>query len=221
MESEYATTTSGRQIIVNGDGTWVTSGEPDLASPPTPAVSASDSASASAAASGEATSFRRSSWGDSRAMVVQAEGKDPDRSTPEFIAYETRLAGLGVLSLFTFVGDRLVRGRYAVTEPHTDDNAYLRDFDSLAELLAKKYGDPHDSQTIWHDDLYQDDPSDWGMAVSSGHLVRWHKWTVGGTEVTLILMGDNYEVSLYVDYVSLELGGLENEANESAALEDL
>lgn len=125
MDSEYATTTSGKQIVVNGDGTWVPSGGPDVAPPETPTPRTSETAPA----------FRRSSWGDSRAMVVQAEGKEPDGSTPDFIAYEMRLAGLAVRCFFTFVGDRLVRGRYSVVEEHADKNAYLKDSDSLAELL--------------------------------------------------------------------------------------
>lgn len=211
MESEYATTTSGRQIIVNGDGTWVSSGEPNASVREAPAPSAATNNAP----------FRKSNWGDSPDAVARSEGRDPDDTADGVLGYETKLAGLEVLCIFTFVGERLVRGRYSVTEPHSDDNAFLRDFESLAELLGKKYGPPSKSETIWHNDLYQDEPSEWGMAVSSGHLVRWHEWSTQDTKITLLLSGDDYEVNLVIDYMSTELGHLEAEANEADALGDL
>lgn len=78
MDSKYATTTSGKQVIVNGDGTWVPSGELNGVPRETP----------TARVSGIAPAFLRSSWSDFRALVVQAEGKEPDGSTPGVIGYE-------------------------------------------------------------------------------------------------------------------------------------
>lgn len=59
------------------------------------------------------------------------------------------------------------------------------------------------------------------MAVSCGHLVSFNAWVTPDTNVNLGIFGDNYEVSLYIDYVRVELGRLETEAKEAAALDDL
>jgi len=50
--------------------------------------------------------------------------------------------------------------------------------------------------------LYKDDPQDWGMAVSAGHMIKYAKWETNTTNISIIMTGDNYEITTMVGYES-------------------
>ena len=62
---------------------------------------------------------------------------------------------------------------------------------------------------------------DWGTAVAIGHLSQYTIWKLEDTQLILLLTGDNYEISLGIDYASLKFGILEEKKNEEKALDDL
>lgn len=218
MPGIWARTVDSRKLVLLGDdGQWVysTAEERDsaiLAAPETPVPPVS--------ADGD-THFRRSRWGDSMQSVLSEETNDPARSDSDFVVFESSIAGLDAMIVFNFVNDNLVRGQYRITQEHSHDLAYLTDRNTLLELLIRKYGSPASHNTNWLNDLYQDDPPEWGMAVSMGHLSMFTEWQTAETEVTLALFGDNFEVSLGVEYRSAQLSGLEDARNEQLALDDL
>jgi len=96
---------------------------------------------------------------------------------------------------------------------HTNSNAFIEDLNKLKSILTEKYGKPESDDVVWLDDLYKDDPNNWGMAVSAGHLVYDVVWKTKTTKILEKLRGDNFDVTLLVQYSSLELSGLE-EAKE-------
>lgn len=90
----------------------------------------------------------------------------------------------------------------------------------------KKYGavpnsDGIDGDMFWQNDLYQDDYQDWGMAVSCGHMSAFATWETPETDINLGLFGDNYEISLGVEYSSKELRSLTEQVSEQKHLDDL
>lgn len=167
------------------------------------------------------THFRRSRWGDGRAAVVESEPIEPADETDVYVAYITQVAGLDCAAFFTFAQDQLVHGFYTIREEHSEPQASLNDYQRLGELLQTKYGDPVYDQIVWNNTLYQDEPSEWGMAVSVGHMRMFSQWQSKTTDVELLLVGDNYQVTLAINYRSRELVSLEDARKEQLALDDL
>ena len=135
--------------------------------------------------------------------------------------YEGTIAGLDSLIVYILVEDKLVRGKYVVTEEHSNDIAHFTDFARLKTLLESKYGDPTEDQTIWLDDLYKGDPQRWGMAVASGRLMLSATWELKDTTVTLILHGDNFDIRLELEYVSRQYASFEDDRRQQQDLDNL
>ena len=57
---------------------------------------------------------------------------------------------------------------------------------------------------IWHNDLYLDDYERWGFAISQGHLAYEAFWETEKSEILVQLSGENYEIKLFVQYLSRE-----------------
>ena len=171
-----------------------------------------------------ASDFRNADWGMSIEEVKAGEnakhyGEKQFSSTFQ-LGYEVKVAGLDAHAMYIFVEDKLVRAGYYFTETHFNDNLYIVDYNNLNEILTKKYGHIKDERKIWHDDLYKNRPQEWGSAISYGHLVMSTKWITSKTRVTLFIQGDNTEIELFIEYISLELERLEKEATEKQTLED-
>lgn len=92
---------------------------------------------------------------------------------------------------------------YKVIENHTNDNDYISDYESINEALKSLYGEPDGEFIDWKNDLYKNDPQQYGFAVSAGHLVYGARWTANdGSIVIHMLSGDNFEISHDLDYIS-------------------
>jgi hypothetical protein len=172
-----------------------------------------------AAASGK-PDFRHVRWGMRQVEVKAAEnqsGTSLVESNGDVQHYNCEIANLKCALLYTFVTDKLISAMYMVTEQHSNDNLYIADFEKLKKILTEKYGSPFEKD-IWSQDLYRNDPSHYGMAISVGHLTKGARWSTGRTVVGLILRGDNFKISLAVSYQSSELGHLETEIQKKKDL---
>jgi hypothetical protein len=81
----------------------------------------------------------------------------------------------------------------------------MDDFDQINTLLEEKYGEPEDQGENWSNDLYRDDPSEYGMALAVGHLTKYSQWLTHRTEVRQLVFGDKFEISHSLRYISREL----------------
>ena len=153
--------------------------------------------------------FRETWWGMSEREARATEDGQPltrkvegDRVT---VAFQRTVAGLDCFATYDFVRDRLVGAGYVFTEEHSSPNLYIEDFDLVERALKGKYGSPSSSGTIWKNDLFRDDPSEWGKAVSVGHLVYRSVWSDKHTTIVHDLSGDNFKVSHFLLYQSKDL----------------
>lgn len=145
--------------------------------------------------------FRNTVWEMRKDEVKKCEDAEFVDENEEGIAYEDTLLNLNTIILYNFDSDgKLYRAGYLITEKHSYENSYIDDYNSLLCALKEKYGTPEDEKTIWRDDLYKDNPEDWGFAVSLGHLIYKSNWETDETKITLGLTGDNYECTLVVQY---------------------
>jgi len=124
--------------------------------------------------------------------------------------YSSELSGFGEVMIgYIFAQGKLVRTSYVSMVRHTNSNAFIDDFKTIESILTEKYGKPESDDVVWSDDLYKDDPDNWGMAVSAGHLVYEAVWRTKTTKILEKLKGDNFNVTLIVQYTSLDLEALE------------
>jgi hypothetical protein len=89
---------------------------------------------------------------------------------------------------------------YALAEEHTNLNNYVEDFNDVFDSLKKKYGEPDKVLDDWKDDLYKDDPSEYGMAVGAGHVNFIREWGENDTHIVLACLGDNFKIENDIMY---------------------
>ena len=176
----------------------------------------------------EEYNFRKTVWGMARESVKLTEKRKPIIDKGNNLAYNDTLIGLNMGVFYNFVENKLVRAGYGVVEEHSNKNLYIQDYKELKGVLLEKYGEPSDKwfggdkykEITWLNDLYKDDPSHWGFAISLGHLVYQSCWETDETDIVLRLSGDNYEIQLNLVYFSKKLKDLEEKEKEKEKLKN-
>lgn len=163
--------------------------------------------------------FRKTKWGMSIAKVKSSEPLDVAKEDTTLLGYKTTVIGKDVFVVYFFIDNKLVRARYVLAESHTNKNDFITDYNDFKEILTKKYGKPKQDESLWRNDLYKDDYSGWGTAISLGHLIYLSSWETPDTEIKNMLMGENYDISCIVEYRSKNLKELEKKAQEKKALD--
>ena len=88
-------------------------------------------------------------------------------------------------------------------EPHINKNDYIDDFNDFKQALTKKYGEPAAEEVTWENDMFKNDKSKWGLAISMGHLQYLSHWKTSTTVIFAVLTGDNLTANCVVSYNSL------------------
>ncbi len=199
-----ATTDDGRKVVLLPDMTWKWA---DM-NPASPKEETKNQESSSQ------TDFRDTKWGMSKEEIRKIEKAKLIKEEGNLMFYEGQVGGKICLIVYIFVQDKLVRSKYMVTEKHTNQNDYISDYKSLKELLTQKYGKPTEDDEFWKNDLYKDDYSQWGFAVSLGHHSYYTIWETPSTKIFDSLTGDNYRITLQIEYVSKQFKDLEKKVKE-------
>ena len=176
---------------------------------------------ASIAIDGLAADFRSADFGMTREQVKATEPDARWLETEKQMGFHTEVAGLDVQATYVFHEGVLAQTGYSVIEAHADDNGYISDYKKLKDLLTEKYGKPTLDDTLWRSDLYKNDPSRHGFAVSIGHMVSGAQWETEKMDVSLHLSGDNYDVSLWIIYTSKAHKNAAQEARKQDDMKDL
>jgi len=176
----------------------------------------------------EGYNFKQTVWGMTKQSVKNTEDKDPVQEKEDLLVYRDTILGLDVIAFYHFVENKLVRSGYGLMEEHSNENLYINDYEDLKKALIEKYGEPSDkwingkdyNEVFWFDDLYKDDPSNWGFAISVGDLAYQLIWLTEETEIYLRLKGDNYKIHLSIAYISRELSILEEKKEKEEKLKN-
>ena len=166
-------------------------------------------------------SFRKTTGGVSKAQVKSSESLTLSKEEEKNLYYKTNILGKDVMLVYAFVSNKLVSAYYILSESHTNKNDFINDYDKFKNTLTKKYGKAKEDRIIWKNDLYKDKYSDWGMALSVGHLIYMTSWETHDTEIRNLLHGENYDISSIISYRSKKLKGLEEKAKEKEDLDAL
>jgi len=170
-----------------------------------------------------AQDFRKASWGNSQAIVKSGEqGVEWEQTSNgiyDVLYFGTNISGLSTTAIYLFIDNKLVRCRYTFDAEHSNDNDYISDFEKIGESLQTKYGKKEKNE-IWRNDLYKDDPSQYGFAVSYGHYVLSREWEIEGkTSIFHVLSGENFEIQHVLEYTSIALEDFVEQKQKEAELE--
>ena len=198
LANQIAITENGKKVLLKNDGTWkYVKSKPKKE---------------------RLYDFRKTTWGMGKIQVKKTEKGKIVKEDEDLLAYQGTVGGFDCLILYIFAEGKLVRAKYVFTETHSNQNDYISDFNTLKEILTKKYGKPDDDSHIWKNDLYKDDYQEWGLAISIGHLVYQAIWEISETKIFLTLSGENYKIWLEIEYQSKKLKKLEQKAKEKKSL---
>jgi len=157
----------------------------------------------------------------SKEQVKATEDKKPGIEDDASLAYKVTINGKEFACAYSFLENKLYAGGYIFIGEHTNENLYIEDYKDIKETLTKKYGKPKtDIPGLWKNDLYKDDKSQWGFAISLGHLVYGTSWETSTTRIVFSLWGDNYNIKLALYYTSKELEEWVNKINEEKTTMD-
>jgi hypothetical protein len=132
--------------------------------------------------------FRETTWGMSKEQVKATEDRKADYEENDVLCYKVNIFGGNYYCFYSFLEDTLYNGGYIFTEEHTNKNLYIYDYEELKVIITKEYGKPTMDEINWKNDLYKDDKSEWGMAISIGDLEYWALWETLNTKIGLIFM---------------------------------
>jgi len=201
LADQIAITGNGKKVILKDDGTWKYVVEEEQKKE-------------------DLYDFRKTNWGMSKVQVKKMQKGKIVKEEENFLAYQGNVGGFDCFILYIFAEGNLVRAKYVFTETHSNKNDYISDYNSLKDILTKKYGKLYKDSHIWRNDLYKDDYQDWGLAISLGHLVYQAMWKTTNTEIFLALYGENYKITLEIQYKSEKLKELEEKVKEKKALDE-
>ena len=167
--------------------------------------------------------FRKTNWGMSREQVAEAEdalelqyGDSPFPGE----SYEAKVGGLDCYINYYYIGDKLTSADYEFSYEATLEYLCINNYRHLKEKLMEKYGKAIEDEDIWIDDLYQDDPKNWGRAVTQNHLLRYAQWETPNTRITIVLGGGEYgNIPLKIKYRSQQTKEFEEEFTVKEILE--
>jgi len=168
---------------------------PVLTITPTPSSSPSPTPTATPLANPD---FRNVAWGMTRAEVlaIEKEGRYLAQSGNQLLYDDLKVEGLDTLLSYNFnIEGKLYSAGYRFQQQHSNPTIYIYDYNNVKDKLIETYGAPSSDKIVWADDLWKDDPNNWGMAVITGYLIYLAEWQTEATEIALFLSGDNYEVT--------------------------
>jgi len=159
-------------------------------------------------------------WGMSAAEVKALVKGAPEEVEGGF-AVESTVAGHPAIVMYGFTQDKLTLVLVMFTDSHIESNHYISDWKELKDLLGQKYGVPVEIEWVWINDLFKDDPTQYGTAVSAEQLVIYETWKTEQTEIEHSLAGRNFQVIHKILYQSRQHQGLREEEQTKEHLDSL
>jgi len=167
------------------------------------------------------TNFRNTTWGMNKAQVVRIEGSPDYRENSgglDIIRYPQKILDMDCMIGYVFADNRLAKAKYSFLAKYEDKNRFLNDYEKIKDILLQKYGRPETEKTLWHDKMHRDDRSNWGLALSLGHLEFDSHWLDSKTKIQLRLYGERNRIKLEVEYSDLEYVKLASEVKAQSRL---
>lgn len=163
--------------------------------------------------------YKGTKWGMSPEEVKTAI-PDVEWQGRVILFYLDTLAQKDAAVIFIFTQDKLARVAIVFAEKYINRNNYILDYQELKEILSQKYGKPIEDKTYWKNNLYKDDPDDYGIAIAAGHLTLYAFWETSETKIDLECSGEKSKIGIKILYTSKRLKHLIDAAKKSEIQED-
>lgn len=137
-------------------------------------------------------------WGLAKSRLIANEGRplgSERQEEAEIISYRRDILDKRVLVEYVFIADRLVATRFHLLENYADKNRYLTDYARLKDHIVRALGEPLRDESVWLDERFRKDASQWGTALSLGQLELRATWSRPNVEVILTLAGGENRVA--------------------------
>lgn len=147
--------------------------------------------------------FRKAQWGMTQEKVVRLEGNPAAREDMDeyyVMRYWDSIKDMSCWVDYIFKEGKLVKARYVFLVKHDYKSQYFGDYKKAKDFLTEVHGQSPLTNINWLNPTYKEDYSNWGLAVSLGHLEYSAIWNVPETEIILRLFGENNEVQLVAEY---------------------
>ena len=132
--------------------------------------------------------FRQINWGMNQQQVIQSEKIKLLDQNEENLVYNCQIDNENCVLLYGFQDKKVYCATYFFQINHTNLNDYIDDYTDLHNLLKSKYQEPISNKMIWKNNLFKNSPSDYGMAISVGHLMYISKWETPRGEAPSAIM---------------------------------
>ena len=160
--------------------------------------------------------FRGADWGMSKAQVKAQEYRQLVDEHPNLLRYGTMFAGDHVAIIYNFADDKLMRGEYVLLETQHDGAWHLRHYDTVTELLKKRFGAPERDGAYYRSIDVRDNPDTWAAALEAGELMKFMQWKSDETIITAMLKSPGGNMRFGVEYASTRLGYLEPDSRKKS-----
>lgn|GEM_PF-6589504 len=152
--------------------------------------------------------FRNVNWNMTKEQIKSLENKNPDIDSDDSLIYnDVIVAEIQCTINYTFNKSGQL---YSViyTFDKTLSNDYIPNYERLRNEITNKYGEHTRGGEIWHDDLFKqpsklfDSSDDYIIAVSIGHLEYIDSWELENMNISMSLIGYDYDILLTVMFNS-------------------
>lgn len=164
--------------------------------------------------------FRHTHWGESKENVKKSEeGNKVVYDGDNIFVTKDTIDGLDCEVVYLFIDDKLVRTKYMIKEKYSNKNMYIAKYDDLVSLLSKKYGKGKKTSII--SDQYKRKGADLGVGIGVGKVHFATEWKNKKSEIDVVLTGNNFDITLVIEYESTEFAPLEAAKKQKKTLEKL
>lgn len=148
--------------------------------------------------------FRTVRWGMSPAEVKKLETAKLLSDSSGQLEYEAEFLGYTCKVLYYFISSKLQRAELLISQDHTDPAKYYKDFEDLVKFLNPLYGTPISNQKDWKNEMYSNDPTRYGFAISIGFLNCKTVWNSKRSQVSLNISGGNHKIKTNLEYIGVQ-----------------
>jgi hypothetical protein len=167
-----------------------------------------------------ASGFRGFPWGVDVDTVKAGETAELKKELPTALLYVGTVAGTEMMISFDFAETGLAEG--SMSTIHFQPSVkQLEMYHLMGALLSKKYGEPAENTTIWHDHTLKHRPDKLELALALGHVEFSCRWNLEDTVIRTSLSMSNGEVLVWVNYCELERDNAKQQAIENELLDGL
>jgi hypothetical protein len=211
---QIATTESGEKVYLYENGTWrkfktdetvTTITAPDQNAAPEDSESTTENRITliDIIKNTGGNDFRTVRWGMSVSEVKKQETAKLLSESGGQLEYEAEFLGYICKVLYYFTSSKLQRAELLISQEHTDPAKYYKDYENLIKFLNPLYGTPISDQKDWKNEMYKNDRSRYGFAISIGFLTCKTVWSNKRSQVSLNISGGNHKIKTNLEYIGV------------------